>query len=47
MDTLVETAPVTGGSPSGRTMEQEPMYGRDPDGHSWEVVHMDAATTRD
>lgn len=47
MDTLVETAPATSGSPSSGIMEQGPMYGRDPDGHLWEVVHTDAATTGD
>lgn len=44
VDRLVDTALNSGGKPIGSTMEEGPMYGRsfqDPDGHHWEVVHME------
>jgi uncharacterized protein len=44
VDQLVGTALEAGGSPAGDVMEQGPMYQRsflDPDGHLWEVGHMD------
>lgn len=46
VDRLVEAALASGGSASNETMEEGPMYGRsfqDPDGHLWEVIHMDLA----
>jgi predicted lactoylglutathione lyase len=44
VDSLVERALASGGSPWRDTMEEGPMYVRtfqDPDGHVWEVMHMD------
>lgn len=46
VDTLVDTALASGGSPSGETQDQGFMYGRgfqDPDGHQWEIMWMDPA----
>ncbi|MFG1997650.1 VOC family protein [Spirillospora sp. NPDC048911] len=46
VDRLVDTALASGGSAAGDTMDMGPMYGRsfqDPDGHHWEVMHMDMA----
>jgi predicted lactoylglutathione lyase len=46
VDTLVDTALASGGSPSSETQEEGFMYGRgfqDPDGHLWEVMWMDPA----
>lgn len=47
VDRLVETALSSGGRPSGKPVDEGPMYGRafeDPDGHIWEVMHMSMAT---
>jgi predicted lactoylglutathione lyase len=44
VDRLVGTAIRCGGSPWLPRMEEGPMYGHsfaDPDGHVWEVLHMD------
>ena len=44
VDRLVDTALANGGGPSNEPMEMDGMYERsfqDPDGHLWEVVHMD------
>ena len=44
VDSLVERALASGGNPWRDTMEEGPMYVRtfqDPDGHVWEVMHMD------
>ena len=44
VDTLVHRALAHGGKPWRDKMEQGPMYGHsftDPDGHVWEVMHMD------
>ena len=44
VDALVDQALELGGSPAGKPMEMEFMYGRsfdDPDGHHWEVFWMD------
>jgi uncharacterized protein len=44
VDRLVGTAIATGGSAWLPKMEEGPMYGHsfaDPDGHVWEVLHMD------
>ncbi|GGV74662.1 VOC family protein [Streptomyces griseoloalbus] len=46
VDELVEKAVAAGGSVSGETQDHGFMYGRafdDLDGHTWEVVWMDAA----
>jgi predicted lactoylglutathione lyase len=46
VDSLVEQALATGGSPSNPVQEEGFMYARsfqDPDGHLWEVVYMDPA----
>jgi predicted lactoylglutathione lyase len=46
VDELADQAIGTGGAPAGEPMEQYGMYGRrfeDPDGHLWEVFHMDPA----
>jgi predicted lactoylglutathione lyase len=46
VDELADQAVGTGGAPAGPPMEEYGMYGRrfaDPDGHLWEVFHMDAA----
>ncbi|MGE5290652.1 MAG: VOC family protein [Micromonosporaceae bacterium] len=47
VDELADRALASGGSPAGEPMEQDGMYGRsfqDPDGHLWEVFHMEVAT---
>jgi len=39
----------SGGSPASEPMEQDGMYERsfaDPDGHLWEVFHMEPAAVR-
>ena len=44
VDRLVGTALASGGSAWLPKMEDGPMYGHsfaDPDGHVWEVIHMD------
>jgi predicted lactoylglutathione lyase len=44
VDQLVSKALVSGGKPWKDLMEEGPMYGHsfaDPDGHVWEVLHMD------
>ena len=44
VDELVDKALAVGGSPSNEPMDYGFMYGRsfqDPDGHLWEVMHMD------
>lgn len=44
VDSLVSSALANGGKPWKDKMEEGPMYGHsftDPDGHVWEVVHMD------
>jgi len=47
VDELADRALESGGSPANEPMEQDGMYERsfaDPDGHLWEVFHMDPAT---
>lgn len=44
VDGLVDKALTSGGSPANEPDDQDFMYGRsfhDPDGHLWEVFHMD------
>jgi predicted lactoylglutathione lyase len=44
VDALVELALGSGGSASQDRIADGPMYGwsfRDPDGHHWELIHMD------
>jgi predicted lactoylglutathione lyase len=44
VDGLVDKALASGGSPSNEPDDEGYMYGRsfqDPDGHLWEVFHMD------
>jgi hypothetical protein len=44
VDQLVAAALAHGGKPWKPVLEQGPMYGHsfeDPDGHVWEVLHMD------
>jgi uncharacterized protein len=46
VDQLVASALAHGGKPWQPVLEQGPMYGHsfaDPDGHVWEVIHMDMA----
>ena len=46
VDELADRAIGSGGAPAGEPMEEYGMYGRrfeDPDGHLWEVFHMDLA----
>jgi predicted lactoylglutathione lyase len=46
VDALVERALGSGGSRSQDPIADGPMYGwsfRDPDGHHWELIHMDLA----
>jgi hypothetical protein len=48
VDQLVKTALASGGKPWKPLMRQGPMYGHsfaDPDGHAWELVHMDLSAT--
>src|SRR6478752_3168134 len=45
VDGLVANALASGGKPWLDTLEEGPMYGgsfADPDGHVWEILHMDA-----
>lgn len=47
VDEMAARALESGGSPASEPMEQDGMYERsfaDPDGHLWEVFHMDPAT---
>ena len=47
VDSLVERALAGGGKPWLDKMVEGPMYGHsftDPDGHVWEVLHMDMAS---
>ena len=47
VDRLVRSAIATGGSAWLPKMEEGPMYGHsfaDPDGHVWEILHMDVGT---
>jgi uncharacterized protein len=44
VDETLAKAIAAGGKPWKPTMEQGPMYGgsfQDPDGHVWELIHMD------
>jgi predicted lactoylglutathione lyase len=44
VDDLVSRALASGGKPWKERMQEGPMYGHsfaDPDGHVWEVLHMD------
>lgn len=44
VDTLVSTALANGGKPWKDKLVEGPMYGHsfaDPDGHVWELMHMD------
>lgn len=44
VDDLVQRALASGGSTSQDPIADGPMYGwsfRDPDGHHWELIHMD------
>lgn len=44
VDSLVSAALANGGKPWKDKLEEGPMYGHsfaDPDGHVWEVMHMD------
>jgi predicted lactoylglutathione lyase len=44
VDELVERALATGGTPAQEPMSDGPMYGwsfLDPDGHQWELIHLD------
>jgi uncharacterized protein len=46
VDELADQAVGTGGAPAGEPMEEYGMYVRrfeDPDGHLWEVFHMEPA----
>lgn len=46
VDDLIAKATAAGGRPHGEPTDLDFMYGRgfvDLDGHSWELVHMDAA----
>jgi predicted lactoylglutathione lyase len=46
VDEMAARALESGGSPASEPMEQDGMYERsfaDPDGHLWEVFHMDPA----
>ncbi|GAB3210552.1 VOC family protein [Marinactinospora thermotolerans] len=46
VDAIVDAALASGGAPSIDTIDQGAMYSRsfqDPDGHLWEVIHMDIA----
>ena len=49
VDEMAARALESGGSPASEPMEQDGMYERsfaDPDGHLWEVFHMDTAAVR-
>lgn len=44
VDRLVGAALSSGGSPAGERLQDGPLYGwsfLDPDGHHWEVIHLD------
>ena len=46
VDQLVERALASGGAKAQDKVSDGPMYGwsfRDPDGHHWELIHMDAS----
>jgi uncharacterized protein len=46
VDELAERALAAGGKPANEPTDQDFMYGRsfqDPDGHIWEVFHLDPA----
>lgn len=46
VDTMITKAVESGGRPWKDTFSNGPMYGgsfQDPDGHVWEVMHMDLA----
>jgi predicted lactoylglutathione lyase len=50
VDHLVATALAHGGKPWKDVMQRGPMYGHsfaDPDGHVWEVLHMDLSRPGD
>ncbi|HZG05924.1 MAG TPA: VOC family protein [Streptomyces sp.] len=50
VDELADKALAVGGSPANEPDDQGFMYGRsfqDPDGHLWEVFHMDLAAMRE
>jgi uncharacterized protein len=50
VDTLVDRALEVGGRPANEPMDEGFMYGRsfqDPDGHLWEVFHMDPSALRE
>jgi len=47
VDRLVSTALGAGGSAAGEKITDGPMYGwsfKDPDGHHWELIHMQAVS---
>jgi uncharacterized protein len=47
VDKMVDTALTSGGSPANEPIQDNGMYGRsfqDPDGHLWEVMHMEMAS---
>jgi predicted lactoylglutathione lyase len=49
VDEMAARALESGGSPASEPMEQDGMYERsfaDPDGHLWEVFHMEPAAVR-
>ncbi|WP_461036624.1 VOC family protein [Streptomyces mayteni] len=49
VDELADRALAAGGRPAMEPMDMEGMYGRsflDPDGHQWEVVHMDMSAVQ-
>jgi predicted lactoylglutathione lyase len=44
VDRIAEAALAAGAEPAQETVDQSPMYTRsfyDPDGHHWEIFHMD------
>ncbi|MGZ4437962.1 MAG: VOC family protein [Nocardioides sp.] len=46
VDTMVDEALASGGTPAGEARDRGFLYGRsfhDPDGHQWEVLWMDPA----
>ncbi|HYP45871.1 MAG TPA: VOC family protein [Propionibacteriaceae bacterium] len=50
VDELVQKALASGGKPWKDLMKEGPMYGHsfaDPDGHVWEVLHMDMSQLGD
>ena len=49
VDELAGKALASGGRPANEPMEHDAMYGRsfqDPDGHIWEVFHLDPAAVQ-